>query len=257
MRTTFIYTISDEFGVIRYIGKSNNPKNRLYHHINERSNMHKYNWLRSIIKRGNFPIVEILEEVPEDNWEIHEMYWISQFKAWGFKLINLTDGGEGGIGYKHTFESKRKMSNKKLGGKLSVKHREKISNSVKLRSKEDPNYNKCHDKEHIISKEDLYQKYIVENLSLNKCADYFKTSKHTIFRNITECGFKKDKSAWEDQLATNPRKPVIQYDINHNKLGEFDSAYDANLSTGANVSSISNCCLGRQKSAGGFIWSYK
>ena len=45
-KTTYIYTISDENGNVRYIGKSNNPKRRIYQHINEKFNKHKYNWLQ-------------------------------------------------------------------------------------------------------------------------------------------------------------------------------------------------------------------
>ena len=59
MKTTFIYTIADENGNIRYVGKSNNPYRRIHQHIKEGKNTHKFNWLNSIINRGFFPVVEI------------------------------------------------------------------------------------------------------------------------------------------------------------------------------------------------------
>lgn len=43
------------------------------------------------------PIMKILDETT-DNWQQLETYWISQFKAWGFRLTNHTDGGEGSYG---------------------------------------------------------------------------------------------------------------------------------------------------------------
>jgi predicted GIY-YIG superfamily endonuclease len=40
MKETYIYKISDELGNTRYIGKSNNPRRRLYQHIKDKSNLH-------------------------------------------------------------------------------------------------------------------------------------------------------------------------------------------------------------------------
>jgi len=44
-------------------------------------------------------------------------------------LCNLTDGGEGVPGYKHTEDAKKKMSEVQTGKKLSEDHKEKISKS--------------------------------------------------------------------------------------------------------------------------------
>lgn len=41
-------------------------------------------------------------------------------------------------------------------------------------------------------------------------------SKKTVFTNITEYGFKKDKSNWKEQLISNPKKIVLQFDKNGN-----------------------------------------
>jgi hypothetical protein len=50
MGKTFIYTLSDEDGNIRYLGKTKNEiKKRLYAHIIEckaDSNSHKINWIK-------------------------------------------------------------------------------------------------------------------------------------------------------------------------------------------------------------------
>ena len=121
MKTTFIYTISDENNIIRYIGKSNNPFRRIHQHIKEGKNTHKYNWLQSIKKRGYFPVVEILDEVPIDDWEIYEMYWISQFKSWGFNLVNKCDGGIGPKGKKLSDEVKLHLSKIQKGKKKKLK----------------------------------------------------------------------------------------------------------------------------------------
>jgi len=94
-----------------------------------------------------------------------------------------------------------------------------MSQSIKELNSINPFYNRGVGNSRIIlNREELYEKYITENLSLNKCASYFKVSKKTVFTNITEYGFKKDRSIWEHQLSNRPKKSIIQYDKNHNLI---------------------------------------
>jgi predicted DNA-binding protein YlxM (UPF0122 family) len=258
----FIYTLSDDSGNVRYVGKTKQYlKQRLYSHIKESQTKgmksHKISWIKSLLLKDERPKIEVVDEVPESDWQFWKKYWIEQFKQWGFKLTNQTEGGQGGNGYEHTEEAKERMRKAKLGTSLPKEHRENISKSVKDKSKEVPNYNKCHDKTHIINSDLLYQKYIIENLSLNKCANFFNTSKHTIFRNITEKGFKKTKDVWEHQLSTRPKKLVLQYDINDNFIREWSSPVDIKNELGFNSANISSCCRGVVKSANGYKWKYK
>lgn len=102
MKTTFIYSLSDpDTNEIRYIGKANNLKYRLWSHLHEAKhdlrNQHKCNWIKSLLKEDKKPVIAIIEEVSIDNWQAREIYWISQFTTWGFNLINKTKGGECGI----------------------------------------------------------------------------------------------------------------------------------------------------------------
>jgi len=259
--STYIYTLKDPVtNEVRYVGKANDPNKRILDHIKEcksSNTSHKISWIKSLLNRNLKPIVEILDEVPSNEWEKWEQYWISQMRSWGFNLTNISKGGYDNS-YKRSIESRKKMRKSKLGSKLSKEHKLKISDSIKKKSSENPFYNRGKGNSRIIlNKDDLYQKYIIENLSLNKCALYFGVSKKTIFTNITEYNLRKKREKWYSQLFTNPYKSVIQYDLCGNKLNEFPSADEANKVTKTNVSSISNCCLGRQKSAGGFIWKYK
>lgn len=54
--------------------------------------------------------MEVLDIVENDEWQFWEQYWISQTKAWGFNLTNLTIGGDGIIGHKHSEETKKIIS---------------------------------------------------------------------------------------------------------------------------------------------------
>jgi hypothetical protein len=56
---------------------------------------------------------------------------------------------------------------------------------------------------------------------------------------------------------TNPKKPIIQYDLKNNFIKEWGSATEAANSLNKPSSSISECCLGKRKSAYKYIWRFK
>lgn len=234
---TFIYTLSDPITLkVRYVGKSNNPKKRLYDHLSlcYSTHTHKNNWIKSLLENKTKPILDIIDEVNIDDWQFWEKYWIAKLKENGESLTNHTDGGNGMV--KHSYNS---------------------IESMRIRHKEFPNYNKSSDKTHIIDKELLYQKYVIENLSLNKCASFFGTAKSTIFHNLKENNITKDKSTWINQVASNPKKVVLQYDLSGNLINEWEGIQVITDSLSINKSNIANCCRGIAISAGGFIWRYK
>ena len=51
-------------------------------------------------------------------------------------------------------------------------------------------------------------------------------------------------------------KKVVQYDKDGNKLAEYESLAIASAITNIQTSSISHCCRGKTKTAGGFIWKF-
>ena len=52
-------------------------------------------------------------------------------------------------------------------------------------------------------------------------------------------------------------KAVIRYSMTGEYVDEFPSSQEAERQTGIHHSGISNCCNGKRKSAGGFIWKHK
>lgn len=56
-----------------------------------------------------------------------------------------------------------------------------------------------------------------------------------------------------------PRKnfnKVAQYDINYNLIKEFNNIYEAYKETNKNMTHIKDCCNGKRKMAGNYIWKY-
>lgn len=99
----YIYALLCPKGEIRYIGKTNNPPRRLQKHIHlAASGKHQYHaarWIRSLLRRGEQPHLEIVCEVPEgESWVGYEVEAIREFRAEGHRLTNSTAGGEGVVG---------------------------------------------------------------------------------------------------------------------------------------------------------------
>jgi len=149
-KKTFIYTLSDTNNNIKYVGKSDYPNVRFKKHLIEskKNNTHKEKWINSLLQNNKLPILEIIDEVPNSEWEFWETFWIAQLKIWGFKLTNGTIGGEGSNGFqgrkhnKSTIEKLRnagyKSTNKGLSGesngrcKLLDTQITEIKNKIKL-----------------------------------------------------------------------------------------------------------------------------
>ncbi len=114
--TTFIYGLFDPRNYsLRYIGKSDNPDLRLKQHMNEmkhgkKGNRHMASWIRQLLNEGLEPSIEILEECTLDNWQESEQAWIAECKKFGLNLVNVTNGGEGMVGYVPSAETRAKVS---------------------------------------------------------------------------------------------------------------------------------------------------
>src|SRR5947209_7493807 len=85
---------------IRYVGKTNNPKQRFKDHIRlvkeDRDQSHKAAWLKQLFALGLLPIFKIVKDTTEDEWAEDERTIIRTLRANGANLTNLAPGGEGG-----------------------------------------------------------------------------------------------------------------------------------------------------------------
>ena len=80
------------------MGKTVDTYYRLARHISDAkksARRHKDAWLKGIVKEGLSPVLEVIDECTDENWKEMEQYWICQLKAWNFRLLNETLGGEG------------------------------------------------------------------------------------------------------------------------------------------------------------------
>lgn len=92
---------------IRYVGRTvQTLSNRLRKHLKAIDKSHRTNWIKSLLIKGIEPKIELICETNtfENCCEL-ERFYILKHKKLGFKLVNMTDGGEGSIGFKHSDET--------------------------------------------------------------------------------------------------------------------------------------------------------
>jgi hypothetical protein len=109
MEHTKIYYIHYGNNIPFYVGKTIN--------IQQRTENHKKLFGKNII-------LEIIDEIPTNEWKFWEKHYISLFKSWGFILENKNIGGGGPEEWKEESIQKLKLHPTR-GKKISVAHKGK------------------------------------------------------------------------------------------------------------------------------------
>jgi group I intron endonuclease len=261
-KNTFIYSLSDENNIVRYIGKTSNLKRRIKEHIIESkkdNKSYKNRWINSQIKNGFYPKIEIIDEVPSNEWMYWECFYISLFKSWNFNLTNRTPGGNGtGSG----------IDNPNYGKKLTEEHKKKCS--IKLKGENNPFYGKTHSTE-ILKK--IYKPVIQYSINgefikeWNSIKDAENTLKihsissccHNKLLSVGGCVWKfkeNDNYPLKIEIMKHYRKPVLQFTKDGKFIKHWDSVSHAENSL--KIKHVSKVCNGYKshKSSGGFLWKY-
>lgn len=251
----YIYTLSSSSDPnnIRYIGKAKDIKTRLRRHtgkyyLNSESN-YKNNWIKSELNKGNEILISELDKASDTDWEYWERYWIDQFKNWGFKLTNTTDGGDG-IPLTEDIVNRR--------GSTRIKN-----NLIKIKEEIDKfKITEMFDCRWMGEREcpSCKRKILHTSKTRNKILNLIRKS---VSRNCISCA-RKENSAFKGRKWDNKKmkerysKGILQYKGDE-LVNEFDSIRDASKSTGIDRKSISNCAKGVKwyTTAGGYIFKYK
>lgn len=103
-------------GEVRYVGKTvGTPWHRVRAHAYAAKRgtprLPVLRWLRKQIDAGNPYHIRHLERVPPGvDWAERERFWIAKYRADGVRLLNLTEGGDGLAGHRHTQAHKDKIA---------------------------------------------------------------------------------------------------------------------------------------------------
>lgn len=239
----FIYTLSSSSNPndIRYVGKTKNIKDRIRRHISNYylniEDNYKNRWIKSELSKGNKIIIDEIDLVQEESWKESEKYWIEQFKNWGFKLVNTTEGGEGIILTKEII-NKRNESNIKRGSERIV---ERI---IKYKIREEDGFwvgertCKCGNIVHyknILKR--IILNYTLRAENQNRKCNFCKTAgekNHFYGKKLNDGKLKQERYG----------KKILQFDLEDNLINEFNSIREASKKTGIDRKSISNCAKG-------------
>lgn len=278
MRTVKIYCLIDPLtNDVKYVGKTEKSLEfRLHQHLIKKDNTHVRCWIKSLKKKFEVPIIELIEEVCENDWVFWEKFWICQFKCWGFKLTNLTLGGDGCNIRHHTEETKRKLSEiRKRQGAPWMKNRVVTEETKKKLSLFNTGRKISEDKKINFGKHNNIK---VKQYNLD--GDYIKTfasiadagrfiNRHP--NNVQMCASGKCRSSggyiwryenddfdrFNTKLNESTKKPVLQYDLEYKFIKEWESASQPQKELGFLSVSVINCCNNKQKTSYGYIWKYK
>ena len=124
-----IYVFTNKINGKQYVGQTINIEERYKQHRKDAKNENKNSIFYRAIRKYGFDNFEFkVVETDIDISKIHERekFWIKELNTKSPNGYNLTDGGEGTFGYRHTEEAKKKMSELKKGMKLSPEQIERL-----------------------------------------------------------------------------------------------------------------------------------
>jgi len=247
-----------------YIGKG--TKNRCYSGIRDKIKSLKTCKIRSLIDSGNFPIVtKIYENISNEeacSLEIESIKKIGRIDLKLGPLTNLTDGGTGGTGLKHTPEWKKILCKPVLQYKKdllineysSVKEasektgliKQNISSCLTGRYKTTGGFSWQYKNE-----EDKLQGHVKEKITMPR------HSKETIEKMKGSAKRGADHPAKKMTGENSPHaKMVVQKSLDGDIIKIWGSMQNIRKELGFTPSNICRCCQGSVKRIGGFKWEY-
>lgn len=285
-----IYKITNLINNKVYIGQTIDYERRIDEHIRHylNSNYHDFNSLlyKAIRKYGinNFSF-EMIEECDTSELDNKEVKWIKEYNSYcnwpNSNGYNMTVGGQGNrkiTPEQVLIEWNNGLSKQEIMKKFSlstdtvkfylrtcnISAKEILERSVKYKAKPVLQYS-------------LKGEYLHEYFSINEAVRSIHDRKATTsgiceacssnYKHTTAYGYiwkYKDDPTDISILVENANKvshhknrKVNQYDKNGNFLKAFNTMTEAKDFIGAkSISSITNACNGRSRTAGGYIWRY-
>lgn len=93
----YIYVLSDpREGVVRYVGQSHDPENRIRTHLSNVDYCKRTKWVMGLIRDGYTPVMDIIEaHSTREEADEAERRWIKHFLDMGIDLVNSQLSGTG------------------------------------------------------------------------------------------------------------------------------------------------------------------
>jgi group I intron endonuclease len=224
-----IYKITSPSGKV-YVGQSVNIEKRFTHYRKLYNCQQQHKLYSSLGKYGaSAHIFEVLESCSIEELNIRERYWQDLYNA----VVN-------GLNCKLTNTGDK-------SGHLSLEVKKNISKSLKAL------YSTPEGKEIRKKQVDSTDKDARARKTVNN-TDYVKRRDSYDWVSLHE---KRVKNTDYAAIAKKRWVKAEQYSKDHTFIKEWSSIKEAGEVLGIERGSISGCCRGKYKSAGGFIWKHK
>jgi len=234
MKSFLIYALKEpDTGEIRYFGKTCRPvEDRFVRHLSAKPNWYVSRWIQKLKSVGLVPGHEVLmtgltnEEACEE-----EIALIAWGRKSGLSLTNLTDGGEGRLGFVVSQETREKIRRGLLGRTHSLETRQKIR-EANIGKKQSPEtvekrilkgenhwtFGKSRDPETCEKISTSLRGENHPNWGLKRSGNAAGSKRVNNSSGFVGVSFRRDKSKWE---------AYINFDGKRTRLGYFKSAEDA------------------------------
>lgn len=266
MQYSGIYALVNNMNNKIYIGKSANVYERVLEHFGRlNNNKHSnYHLQRSFNKYSGSFIAILLEESECDLLDDKERYFISYYETknqnYGY---NMTDGGEGTLGYRHTDETKLRMSKSaKIRGFLVETHKKAVESlsipivQLDLEGNFVKRWNSAHETTQVKFNGSNVGQCCKKKRATHKGFVWVYESEYLSpnfsFNNLL---VKKSKNKITNKAKQN--KILLQLTFDNSVVNVWKNAMEAERVGGFSNSKIYECLSGKINSHKGFLWKYQ
>lgn len=240
-------------------------------YIGKTKNCRKNNHETTYGKQITYDYIDEVDSFDYKDYGPIETFWINQFKAWGFEVVNNNEGGGGPSKWSDELLNSEENQLRKEKIKNNKERAEKISKATKGVPLTEERKEKLRGpRPHLVGKKKkgwsdeakAKQSIVLKGRE----APWIKGKKLTEEQkqNLSEkmkgkpgpmLGKKRPDLKGKPSLNS---KPVLQYDLEGNFIKEWNSATEAAHSINIKHSvCISRCCQGKNKTAHGYKWKFK
>lgn len=245
-----------------YVGIGSDDKGK-YTRANTSQCRNKH-W-HNIVNKVGYEVEIILDEITWEDSLKKEVEFIKLYvrKEHGGILVNLTDGGEGNVGYITSDEAKAKQRMQKLGKPShlkGVKKPQHVIDAVRRACTGRPSWNKGIPVPE--EQKERQRQSLVGKLAGDKHPNFGKKMPDHVkeklrIANIGKPIWNKGKKGEYKTQPSKLRKGVLKYDMNNVFIQEYKSATEAAIENKCRKAGVSANCTGRIKFHHGYIWKYK
>lgn len=235
MNSYYIYLhIKETTGEPFYIGKGKNQRAYVKQYRNT--------FWNNIVKKHNYDIIILEENLSEDQALLQEQYWIKRIGRRDLNtgtLVNLTDGGDGQKGYVYTDLHKANMRKAKLGRKVKhKKHKSPVFTKIrKIHNKHKP---------HKIHEYTIESKNTLKLKCKTKSLDFWNSLSNEEY-NVLIKNMGRKKDIFKVQQLTIDNIIIKNWD-SHHEAADFINSSKPNH--------ILDVCKGLKKSHKKYIWKF-